>query len=56
MSDGGDGGGRAPALGASQRRGTSSQNSTSTGRAASSVDHSHDPGTFHGCNGSRCCW
>src|SRR5712691_12847407 len=44
----------APAFGASQRRGTNSQNSTSTGNAASSVDQSPDHNTEPWRGSSRC--
>src|SRR6516164_439461 len=44
----------APAFGASQRRGTKSQNSTSTGNAASSVDQSPDHNTEPWSGSSRC--
>ncbi len=44
----------APAFGASQRRGTNSQNSTTTGMAASSVDQTGDQRTLP-TSGSRLC-
>ena len=44
----------APALGANQRRGTKSQNSTTTGNPANSVDHKGDQGSLS-CKGSSCC-
>src|SRR5262249_9518107 len=45
----------APALGASQRRGTSNQKRTTTGKAAKSVDH-RDEQKILPWSGSRCCW
>ena len=44
----------APAFDASQRRGTSSQNSTTTGSAASSVDQNATHGMPVSASGSSC--